>query len=135
MNWLEIVGAVGGAAGIVALINAGLNIYKARGEKTKVDIANMEQMLHDSMERYDKLEAKFDKFQKEAHEYVESLRGEITNLKGVVNALEMRVNHFEKVVNSAWRCDYPDDIKDCPVIQEYERRHLCEVCDHKHKEA
>ena len=134
MNWLEVVGAVGGAAGIVALIKAGIDVYHAKGSKTKVDISNMETMLKDSMERYDKLEAKFDAFQKESHKYVESLRARIMSFEDKVNGLENRINHFEKVVNSAWRCNYPDDIQDCPVIKEYEKRHLCEGCEH-HKEA
>ena len=134
MNWLEIVGAIGGAAGIVALIKAGIDIYNARSNRNTVDISNMEKMLKDSMEREDKLEAKFDRFQEESHKYVVELRGQIASCKGQINALENRLNHFEKVVNTAWRCNFPPKIEDCPVIKEYEKRHLCEDCEHHIKE-
>ena len=128
--WLEIIGAVGGGAGLVALIKVGIDVFMAKSNRNTVDLANMEKMLKDSMERNDKLEEKFDKFQRESHEYVVSLRAEIVKCKDEVNALTARINNFEKVVNTAWRCDYPESIKDCPVIKEYERRQLCEACDH-----
>jgi hypothetical protein len=134
MNWLEIVGAIGGTAGIVALIKAGIDLYNARSNRNTVDISNMEKMLKDSMEREDKLETKFDRFQEESHKYVVELRGQIASCKGQINALENRLNNFEKVVNTAWRCNFPPKIEDCPVIKEYEKRHLCEDCEHHIKE-
>lgn len=135
MNWTEILGLIGGGAGIVALIKAGIDIYNARSNRNTVDISNMEKMLNDSMSRYDKLEAKFDEFQEESHKYVVELRGQIADCKGLIAKLEGRINNFEKVVNTAWRCNFPPKIEDCPVIKEYERRHLCESCEHLPKEA
>ena len=134
MSWLEIIGSIGGAAGIVALIKAGIDIYNARSNRATVDIANMEKMLNDAIARHDNMEKKFDKFQADSHTYVESLRGRIMGLEERINAQETRLNNFEKVVNTAWRCKYPEKIQDCPVVKEYEKRHLCEDCDH-HKEA
>ena len=134
MDWLNIVGAIGGGAGLVALIKAGIDIYNAKSNRNTVDISNMEKMLNDAMARYDKLELKFDKFQKESHTYVENLRGRIVGLEEKINTQEARMNNFEKVVNTAWRCKYPENIQDCPVIKEYEKRHLCDDCSH-HKEA
>jgi hypothetical protein len=40
---------------------------------------------------------------------------------------------MEKVINLAWRCDYAPKIDDCPVIKEYERRKLCDECEHSKK--
>ena len=134
MNWQEILGLIGGGAGIVALIKAGIDIYNARSNRNTVDISNMERMLKDSMERNDKLEKKFDEFQKASHEYVEGLRGRIVQIEKRAQKQEERINHMEKVVNVAWRCKYPENVQDCPVIKEYENRHLCESCEH-HKEA
>ena len=133
MDWLEIIGAIGGAAGLVALIKAGIDIYNARSNKTTVDLSNMEKMLEDSMRREEKLEAKFDEFQKASHQYVTELRGRIVKIEEKSQRQEERINDLEKVVNLAWRCEYPEDIKDCPVIKEYERRHLCENCEHSKK--
>ena len=135
MNWTEILGLIGGGAGIVALIKAGIDIYNAKSVRTGVDISNMEKMLKDSMEREDKLESKFDEFRDESHKYVVELRGQISDCKGLISKLENRLNNFEKVVNTAWRCNFPPRIEDCPVIKEYERRHLCEGCEHHSKEA
>jgi chromosome segregation ATPase len=129
MSWLEIVGAIGGSAGIVALIKVGIDVYNAKSNRTKVDLGNMEQMLKDSMERYDKLETKFDEFQKKSHEYVEGLRGRIVMIEVKSQKQEERINNMEKVINLAWRCKYPDNVSDCPVIKEYEKRHLCENCE------
>lgn len=130
MNWQEILGLIGGGAGIVALIKAGIDIYNARSNRNTVDISNMERMLKDSMERNDKFEKKFDEFQKASHEYVEGLRGRIVQIEKRAQKQEERINHMEKVVNVAWRCKYPENVQDCPVIKEYENRHLCENCEH-----
>ena len=134
MTGLEIIGVIGGSAGIVSLIKAGIDVYNAKGNKTKVDISNMETMLKDAMARNEKLEEKFDKFQKESHTYVESLRGKILTLEDRIDKQEARINDFEKVVNSAWRCDFPPSLEECPVFQEYQKRRMCESCEH-HKEA
>lgn len=135
MDWLNIIGAIGGSAGIVALIKAGIDVFNAKSKRTTVDITNMETMLKDSMEREDKLEAKFDRFQEESHKYVVELRQQIVSCKDMMAKLEDRLNNFEKVVNTAWRCNFPPSIEDCPVIREYERRHLCVGCEHHGKEA
>lgn len=135
MNWLNIIGAIGGSAGIVALIKAGIDIFNARSNRNTVDISNMEKMLKDSMERYDKLEQKFDEFQTKSHEYVEGLRTRIVGIEIKSQRQEERINNMEKVINLAWRCKFPENVQDCPVIKEYEKRHLCEGCatcdDHK----
>lgn len=128
MNWLNIIGAIGGSAGIVALIKAGIDIFNARSNRNTVDISNMEKMLKDSMERYDKLEQKFDEFQTKSHGYVEGLRSRIVGIEIKSQKQEERINNMEKVINLAWRCKFPENVQDCPVIKEYEKRHLCEGC-------
>lgn len=133
MNWIDILGAVGGSAGVVALGKLGIDLFLARSNRNTVDLSNMEKMLKDSMDRYEKLEAKFDEFQKRSHEYVVGLRERIDILEQNDKDKEKRINGLEKVVNVAWRCKYPDNIMDCPVIKEYNDRHLCENCEH-HKE-
>ena len=135
MNWTDILGLIGGGAGIVALIKAGIDIYNAKSNRTTVDISNMEKMLNDSIARYEKLEQKFDEFQNKSHGYVESLRARILGIEQRCQSQEDRINNMEKVINLAWRCDYAPKIEDCPVIKEYEKRRLCEDCEHHKKEA
>ena len=134
MSWLEILGALGGVAGVGALVKVLIDVYHAKSNKTTVDLDNMNKILQEAITRHDKLEKRFDEFQSKAHEYVQELRGMIVARDEKINSLETRINDFEKVVNSAWKCDYPPRIEDCPVYREYERRRLCEDCKN-HKEA
>lgn len=133
MNWTEILGLIGGGAGIVALIKAGIDIYNAKSNKTKIDLENMQKMLDAAVKRYEALEKKFNEFVEKTHGYVEELRTAIVDRDDKIDSLDERVNHMEKVVNVAWRCKYPDNVEDCPVIQEYEKRHLCDECEHSKK--
>ncbi len=134
MNWLDILGALGGAAGVGALAKVLIDIYNARSNKTTIDLDNMNTILQEAIARHDKLESRFDEFQNKAHAYVNELREKIVARDAKIDSLEGRINDFEKVVNSAWKCDYPPRLEDCPVFKEYERRRLCEDCKN-HKEA
>lgn len=133
MNWIEIIGLVGGGAGIVALVKAGIEVFNARSNRTTVDLGNMQKMLNDALKRNDELEKRFNEFVEKTHGYVEELRTAIVSRDDKINSLDERVNNMEKVVNVAWRCKYPDNVEDCPVIQEYEKRHLCDECEHSKK--
>lgn len=130
MNWTDVLGAIGGVTGVAALVKVGIDIYNAKSNRTTVDLGNMEKMLNDSIARYEKLEQKFDLFQQKSHEYVEGLRGRIVALESLDRDKETRINKLERVVNVAWRCEYPENIDDCPVIKEYNKRKLCESCEH-----
>lgn len=134
MDWLKILGGIGGSAGIVALVKAGIDIFNARSNKTTVDLGNMQKMLDDALKRNGELEKKFNEFVSQTHKYVEELRTAITSRDDKIDRLDERMNHMEKVINVAWRCKYPDNVEDCPVIQEYEKRQLCEACRHSEKE-
>lgn len=138
MNWLNIIGAIGGGAGIVALVKAGIDIFNAKSNRTSVDIKNMQEMLDEAhgmynamSEKYNALEKRVDEDRDKTHAYIESLRGQIIKAEARIDEQDVRINHMEKVINIAWRCKYPENVSDCPVIQEYEKRHLCEECNHK----
>lgn len=138
MSWLEVVGAIGGSAGIVALIKVGIDVFFAKSNKTSVDIKNMQEMLNEShklfnevVAKYETLEAKIETDRQASHTYIESLRKRIEEAEANYRTLDGRINKLEKVVNVAWRCKYPQDIADCPVIQKYKKMQLCEGCEHK----
>ena len=130
MNWTEILGLIGGGAGIVALIKAGIDIYNAKSNRNTVDIGNMEKMLNEAMGRYEKLEQKFDEFQDKSHMYVEGLRNRIVKLEDLDRSKEHRIQTLERSVTQAYRCKDPETIMDCPVIKDYENRHHCAECEH-----
>ena len=142
MDWIQVIGAIGGSAGIVALIKVGIDVFFAKSNKTSVDIKNMQEMLNEShklfnevVSKYKTLEEKIEKDRQASHNYIESLRKRIEEAEASYRALDNRVNKLEKVVNVAWRCKFPTDIGDCPVIQKYEKLHLCEGCEHKEEES
>lgn len=138
MDWIQVIGTIGGSAGIVALIKVGIDVFFAKSNKTSVDIKNMQEMLNEShklfnevVSKYKTLEEKIEKDRQASHSYIESLRKRIEEAENSYRALDSRINKLEKVVNVAWRCKFPTDIGDCPVIQKYEKLHLCEGCEHK----
>ena len=141
MSWLEILGAIGGSAGIVALIKVGIDLYNAKSNKTKVDVSNMQEMLEEShkmfneaIKRYEAAEKRVEENRLQFKNYVDDLRTEVNLLKEADRDKESRINNLEKVVNVAWRCKYPENVKDCPVVQEFEKRQMCNGCEH-HIEA
>ena len=141
MSWLEVLGAVGGSAGVVALIKIGLDVYNAKSNKTKVDVSNMQEMLEEShkmfneaIKRYEAAEKRVEENRLQFKNYVDDLRSEVNLLKEADRDKESRINNLEKVVNVAWRCKYPENVKDCPVVQEFEKRQMCNGCEH-HIEA
>ena len=126
----------------MALIKVGIDVFFAKSNKTSVDIKNMQEMLNEShklfnevVSKYKTLEEKIEKDRQASHNYIESLRKRIEEAEASYRALDNRVNKLEKVVNVAWRCKFPTDIGDCPVIQKYEKLHLCEGCEHKEEES
>ena len=138
MSWLEILGAIGGSAGIVALIKVGLDIYNAKSNKTAVDVGNMQEMLseahkmfNEAIKRYEAAEKRVEDNRLQFKQYVDDIRGEVDELKESDKDKEQRINQLEKVVNVAWRCKYPENVSDCPVVKEFEKRHLCEDCGYK----
>ena len=141
MSWLEILGAIGGSAGVVALIKIGLDVYNAKSNKTKVDVSNMQEMLEEShkmfneaIKRYEAAEKRVEENRLQFKNYVDDLRAEVNLLKEADRDKDSRINNLEKVVNVAWRCKYPENVKDCPVVQEFEKRQMCNGCEH-HIEA
>ena len=128
MTALEIIGAIGGSAGIVALVKVGIDVFQAKSKKTSVDIDNMKEMLEEAhkmfdkaTERYNGLVDKFDAYKEEVDKREEENNAKITKILA-------KVNKLERTVTQAYRCKYPQNILDCPVISEYEKKHLCADC-------
>ena len=128
MNWIEILGTIGGSAGLVALIKVGIDLYNAKSGKTKVDVGNMQSMLDEAhkmydeaTKRYENLANKFDAYKDEADQKEEKRDNKIEELI-------KKFNKLERTVTQAYRCKYPENIQDCPVVKSYEEKHLCDDC-------
>lgn len=132
MEWYNIlsivVGALGGTAGFVGL-------YKAKSEKTTIDVGNMQTMLDEAHKMYDEMKEEKDGVNQEFHAYKEETMSYIEQFKERFTKVEQRLDRAEETVFQlkgaiyrGYRCKFPENIEDCPVIKEYEKLH-CEGCD------
>lgn len=123
MEWYNILaiifGALGGTAGLVGL-------YKAKSEKTGIDIDNMQQMLNESHKMYNdartetkELRDEFSAYKKENMEYVAEFKRRFAKIEGQLEKTEL-------AVYQGYRCPFPPKPTDCPVLKEYEKH--CEEC-------
>lgn len=131
MEWYNVLaivlGALGGTAGLVGL-------YKAKSEKTTIDVSNMQTMLNEAHEMYNEMKAEKEAGQEEFKEYKEINNKYISDFKERFAKLEKRLDkaedavfHLKGAIYQGYRCKFPQNIEDCPVIKEYEKSH-CEEC-------
>lgn len=117
---MAILGCILGSTAFTTIINAIINKRERNAKTDGIDITNLTTMVNTLADRLTKIEEKADADRAEAHRYVKELRDEIIGLRGKVNTLE-------RVTTQAYRCRYPENILDCPVVKAYEDKH-CDMC-------
>ena len=130
MNWIEILGTIGGSAGLVALIKVGIDLYNAKAGKTKVDVANMQEMLKEAHKMYDEATNRYNNIVSRFDTYKEEIEKKEEKRDEKISELISKFNKLERTVTQAYRCKYPENIQDCPVVKSYEEKHLCEDCNY-----
>ena len=130
MNWIEILGTIGGSAGLVALIKVGIDLYNAKSGKTKVDVANMQEMLKEAHKMYDEATNRYNNIVTRFDTYKEEIEKKEEKRDAKISELINKFNKLERTVTQAYRCKYPENIQDCPVVKSYEEKHLCEDCNY-----
>ena len=124
MVWYEIltlvVSAFGGTAGIIA-------IYKAKPEKTSIEVKNMQTMLDEAHEMYNDARKETKELRDEFSEYKKENMGYIAEFKARFAKVEGRLEKTELAVYQGYRCPFPPKLTDCPVLKEYEKSG-CEEC-------
>lgn len=124
MEWYEIlisaVATLGGVGGFIS-------IYKAKPEKTSIEVQNMKEMLSEAHKMYEgarketnELREEFSKYKKENMAYVAEFKNRFAKIEG-------RLEKTELAVYQAYRCPFPPKVADCPVLKEYEKGN-CEEC-------
>lgn len=135
MEWYNIlsivVGALGGTAGFVGL-------YKAKSEKTGIDIDNMQQMLNEAHKMYDDARAETKELRDEFSEYKKENMEYIREFKERFASVEDRLEQTELAVFQGYRCPFPPKQADCPVLQEFnknkkKRSAKCKQCTESDK--
>ena len=124
MEWYNILaivlGAFGGVGGFVAL-------YKAKPERTSIEVRNMQEMLEEAHHMYDDARAETKELREEFSEYKKENMGYIAEFKARFAKVESRLEKTELAVYQGYRCPFPPKVADCPVLKEYEKGN-CDEC-------
>ena len=124
MNLTEIILCFFGAGGLVStIITLIANKRERKVKADSVEVNNLVTVVNTLTDRINNIEKKADEDRAEAHKYITELRSEIVGLRSQVNTLE-------RVTLQAYRCKYPDNIMNCPVVKAYEEKH-CTSCKNK----
>ena len=124
MNLTEIILCLFGAGGLAStIITLIANKRERKAKADSVEDNNLVTVVNTLTDRINNIEKKADEDREEAHKYITELRGEIVCLRSQVNTLE-------RVTLQAYRCKYPDNIMNCPVVKAYEEKH-CTSCHNK----
>ena len=124
MEWYEIlisaVATLGGVGGFVS-------IYKAKPEKTSLEVKNMKEMLDEAHNMYDDARAETKELREEFSKYKEENMMYVTEFKKRFAKIEDRLEKTELAVYQGYRCPFPPKVADCPVLKEYEKGN-CSEC-------
>lgn len=137
MEWYNVVllllGGIGGIGGIIAL-------YKAKAEKTGIDICNMQKMLdearkmfNDACEEKEQVQKEFTEYKAENMKYIGEFKERFAKVEHRLDNAEGTILNLKGAVYQGYRCKYPENVEDCPVIKEYEKMH-CKKCVTKNNE-
>lgn len=135
MEWYEIaisaVATLGGVGGLISL-------YKAKPEKTSIEVQNMKEMLGEAHKMFDKMKEEkeseheaFEEYKKTNMAYVSEFKERFKQVEDRLDKAEQFVFVLKSVIYRGYRCPYPPSIKDCPIIKAYEGEG-CEECMEEH---
>ncbi len=132
MEWYEIalgvLAAFGGTAGLIS-------IYKAKPEKTSIEVQNMKEMLGEAHKMFDKMKEEkeaehkeFEEYKKNNMEYVAEFKERFQKVEDRLDKAEQFVFTLKSAIYRGYRCPYPPSIDDCPIIRAY-KGEGCEECE------
>lgn len=129
MVWYEIVvtllGSVGGLAGVAAFIKSFLTIKQDKEAKEisneHAEIENLKSFIIIANENYDRLSKQFDNY----HQQVDK---RITFFKEKFDKMEQEKNALEIATMQAYRCQFPPEMMDCPVVKILKASQNCQGC-------
>lgn len=132
MVWYEIVvallGSVGGLAGVAAFIKSFLTIKQDKEAKEinneHAEIENLKSFITIANENYDRLSKQFENY----HQQVDQ---RITFFKEKFDQLEQEKEALDIATMQAYRCKFPPELMDCPVLKILKEAQQCANCKHE----
>jgi esterase/lipase len=127
MDWAEILKTIGGIVAVFGGVGGLIALYKAKPEKTSIEVKNMQEMLEEAHRMYDDARNETKELREEFSEYKKENMGYITEFKARFAKVENRLEKTELAVYQGYRCPFPPKVADCPVLKEYEKGN-CSEC-------
>ena len=129
MVWYEIVvallGSVGGLAGVAAFIKSFLTIKQDKEAKEinneHAEIENLKSFIIIANENYDRLSKQFDNYRQQVDK-------RITFFKEKFDKMEQEKEALEIATMQAYRCQFPPEMMDCPVVKILKASQNCQGC-------
>lgn len=118
MEWYNILVIIlGGFGGISGLIS----LYHAKSNKDTIDIKNLHNIIEDERKEREALANEYYRYRQFVDQKVASVKKDFEELKA-------ENKRMIKSIYQAYRCKYPENIHDCPVVKTFEENKICEEC-------
>lgn len=118
MEWYNILVIIlGGFGGISGLIS----LYHAKSNKDTIDIKNLHNIIEEERKEREILT-------KEYHQYRKFVEEKVNDVKRDFELLKAENKRMIKSIYQAYRCKYPENMHDCPVVKTFEDNCHCEEC-------
>ena len=135
MEWYEIVisavATLGGVGGFIS-------IYKAKPEKTSIEVQNMKEMLGEAHKIFDKMKEEkeaeheeFEEYKKNNMTYIAEFKERFQKVEDRLDKAEQFVFTLKSAIYRGYRCPYPPRVEDCPIIKAY-KGEGCDECMEEH---
>ena len=122
MEWYNIVVLILGGLGSIGGVAGGISIYNARSNKQTIDISNLTSIIEEERKERTALRQEYDDYKESVDERIRMFKVEFDKMKK--NNLR-----YLKAVYQAYRCKFPKNACDCPVIKAIEDSGVCDACD------
>jgi TPP-dependent trihydroxycyclohexane-1,2-dione (THcHDO) dehydratase len=130
MEWLEIIKTIATVVATIGGVGGFIAIYKAKAEKTGIDVNNMQSMLDEAHKMYDDAREETKELREEFKAYKLEMMEYVGEFKQRFNYVENRLEKTEIAVYQGYRCPFPPRQDDCPVLQEFNKS-KCIECQGK----
>lgn len=125
LSLMSILTLIFGGGGLIAGI---ISLYHAKSQKNTMDAETFKKFFDESEERYkgeferysqelQRAKVEREEAKKSSDEYRSNTDKKIEDLNNKMNAMQKKNTIKVRAINSAYRCNLPTNIRDCPVLK------------------